>query len=150
MTAKEAFSMTGQKKMVVNIPVRLRDIDFMGHVNHVVYLTYFEEGRKELIRSLFGIVDPGDYNFIMAHVTCDFIQPIKISDIVSVEIWVGKIGGKSFEFNYRIFRPGDDQRESAIYAKGRSVQVYFDYKKNISIPIPEFVRERLQACCREK
>jgi acyl-CoA thioester hydrolase len=33
------------------VPVRWRDIDGLGHVNHAVVLTYFEEGRDAWLRS---------------------------------------------------------------------------------------------------
>ena len=92
--------MVEHKKVVTDIPVRFSDIDSMGHVNNAVYLTYFEEGRKNFVLSVFGIVHPEDYNFILAHISCDFLKPISISDMVTLEIWVGEIGGKRFDFIY--------------------------------------------------
>jgi acyl-CoA thioester hydrolase len=131
------------KKIVTDIHVRFRDIDSMGHVNNVVYLTYFEEGRKEFVRSLFGIVNPEDYNFILANISCDFLKPIKISDTVSLEIWVGEIGQKRFDFIYWLVGKDEKDDESVVYAKGRSVQVFFDYKKNTALPIPEQIRQKI-------
>ncbi len=72
------YIMIEHKKIVTEIKTRFRDIDSMGHVNNAVYLTYFEEGRKEFIYSLFGIINPEDYNFILAHIACDFLKPISI------------------------------------------------------------------------
>jgi acyl-CoA thioester hydrolase len=115
----------------------------MGHVNNAVYLTYFEEGRKEFVRSLFGIINPEDYNFILAHIDCDFVRPIKISDTVFLEIWVGEIGEKRFDFIYKLLKKGDNDRESSACAHGRSVQVFFDYKQNTTLPIPADVRQKL-------
>jgi acyl-CoA thioester hydrolase len=135
--------MSEHKKLITDIHIRFRDIDSMGHVNNVVYLTYFEEGRKELLRSLFGIVNPEDYNFILAHVSCDFLKPIKISDHISLEIWIGNIGRKRYDFIYRLVGKHMNNNESEVYAKGRSVQVFFDYKKNATVPIPEHIREKL-------
>lgn len=135
--------MSGHKKVVADIPVRFRDIDSMGHVNNAVYLTYFEEGRKEFVREVFGIVDPGDYNFILAHIRCDFVKPIRISDAVRLEIWVGEIGRKRFDFIYRVIGADAKNEEPEVYAKGSSVQVYFDYAKNTTLPIPDLVREKL-------
>ncbi len=134
--------MAEHKKIVTEIKIRFRDIDSMGHVNNAVYLTYFEEGRKEFIHSLFGITNPEDYNFILAHISCDFLQPIKISDTVFLEIWVGEIGNKRFDFMYKLLKSANDD-ESSVCAKGRSVQVYFDYKQNTTLPIPEQVRKKL-------
>jgi acyl-CoA thioester hydrolase len=135
--------MTGQKKIVSDIHIRFKDIDFMGHVNNAVYLTYFEEGRKEFIISVFEIDKPEDYSFILAHMSCDYLKPIKISDTVILEIWVGEIGNKRFDFIYRLLKKGIDDNEAIVCAKGRSVQVFFDYKENITLAIPEHIREQL-------
>ena len=32
------------------VPVRWQDLDALGHANHVVFLTYFEEGRDAWLR----------------------------------------------------------------------------------------------------
>lgn len=75
------------KKIITDITIRFRDIDSMGHVNNAVYFTYFEEGRKEFLRSLFNIVSPSEYNFILAHIRCDYLKPIRISDPISLHVW---------------------------------------------------------------
>lgn len=142
--------MVEHKKFVTEIKVRFRDIDSMGHVNNAVYLTYFEEGRKEFVRTLFGIIHPEDYNFILAHIDCDFLMPIKISDTVSLEIWVGAIGGKRFDFIYKLLKKGDNDKEPLACAKGRSVQVFFDYKQNTTLPIPADIRDQLSEYFDEK
>lgn len=131
------------KIISTEIKIRFRDIDSMGHVNNAVYFTYFEEGRKEFIHSLFGIIKPEDYNFILAHTACDFIKPIEIRDKLFLEIWVGDIGEKRFDFIYRLLRKGVDDTTPSVCAKGRSVQVFFDYKQNTTLPIPAQIREKL-------
>ena len=36
------------------VPVRWRDTDAQGHVNHAVFLTYLEEGRDAFYTQAFG------------------------------------------------------------------------------------------------
>ena len=121
-------------KVVLDIEVRFRDIDSMGHVNNAVFLTYFEEGRKAFLHRVFNVVDPKDYPFILAHISCDFLRPVKLGDSVSLQVWIGEIGRKSFKFKYRL---ADRDDESVIYGQGDSVMVLFDYKNNKTVPIPE-------------
>ena len=128
------------KKIITDIIVRFRDIDSMGHVNNAVFFTYFEEGRKEFLRLLFNIVKPEEYNFILAHISCDFLKPIKISDPISLQLWVGEIGLKKFDLVYAIVNQDD---ESIVYAKGQSVQIFFDYKKNTTMPIPQDFMDKI-------
>jgi acyl-CoA thioester hydrolase len=131
------------KKFATEIQVRFRDIDSMGHVNNAVYLTYFEEGRKEFVRPLLGMTKPEDYTFILAHIECDFLKPVQISDTVSLEVWIGEIGTKRFDFLYQLLKKGVDEAEWSVCANGRSVQVFFDYQQNITIPIPPDIRDKL-------
>ena len=128
------------KKIITDITVRFRDIDSMGHVNNAVFFTYFEEGRKEFLSLLFNIVKPEDYNFILAHISCDFLKPIRISDPISLHLRVGEIGRKKFDLVYAIVSRDD---ESIVYAQGRSVQIFFEYKKNATLPIPQYFLDKI-------
>lgn len=92
--------MQKHQKVVTDITVRFRDIDSMGHVNNAVFLTYFEEGRKDFLESVLEVVNPEDYPFILAHISCDFLRPVKLGDRVSLQTWIGEIGEKSFRFKY--------------------------------------------------
>lgn len=132
--------MGGYKMITTDITVRFRDVDSMGHVNNAVFFTYFEEGRKEFIGSLFKIVEPGDYSFILASISCDFLRPVKLGNSITLQLWVGDIGEKRFNLEYRLVDTGD---ESIVYAKGRSVQVFFDYEKNKTVTIPKYFLEKI-------
>jgi acyl-CoA thioester hydrolase len=135
--------MKERKKIITDINIRFKDIDFMGHVNNAIYITYFEEGRKNFVASVFGLTSPETYSFILAHISCDYVKPVKLNDTVYLEIWVGEIGNKRFDFVYRLLKKGTDDNEPTVCAKGRSVQVFFDYKQNITMAIPEHIREKL-------
>ena len=134
-------------KVIQEIEVRFRDIDSMGHVNNAVFLTYFEEGRKTFLADVLNIVDPKDYPFILAHIDCDFLKPVKLGDSLLLEVWIGEIREKSFAFKYRIVQRSD---ETAVYGKGESVMVLFDYKENKSIPIPKDFLEKILAYCEQE
>jgi len=122
------------KKISKNISVRFKDIDSMGHVNNAVFFTFFEEGRKAFFNKMFNISKLDDINFILAHISCDYLIPIKINDPVTLQLWIGETGSKSFTFIYKLI---NRKNNLFVYAKGESVQVFFDYKKNCTIPIPD-------------
>jgi len=114
------------------IGVRFRDLDANGHVNHVVVFTYFEEGRKAFFFHP-SVSAPFVFPFIMAHINCDYLKPIKLDARLLLQMWISKIGTKSFSLRYKLTELSDD---SIIYAKGESVQVYYDYVQDKSIEIP--------------
>jgi acyl-CoA thioester hydrolase len=132
--------MHSDKLFSTNIEVRFRDLDAIGHVNNAVFFTYFEEGRKHFSKKVFDVSDVSDFNFIMAHIQCDFIKPIQFNDHVILQMWVKDIGTKSFSFEYRLVDLSD---EAMVYATGKSIQVCYDYQKNRSIEVPAKMRERL-------
>jgi acyl-CoA thioester hydrolase len=132
--------MHSDKLFSTNIEVRFRDLDAIGHVNNAVFFTYFEEGRKHFSKKVFDVSDVSDFNFIMAHIQCDFIKPIQFNDHVILQMWVKNIGTKSFSFEYRLVDLSD---EAMVYATGKSIQVCYDYQKNRSIEVPAKMRERL-------
>ncbi len=123
------------------ISVRFRDLDAMGHVNNAVYFTYFEEARKNFFRDISESGKP-DFPFIMAHIGCDYLKPVKLSDRVAVKMQVSSIGSKSFGLRYELVNSSD---ESIVFAKGESVQVCFDYKENKTMKVPANLKEKLSA-----
>ena len=132
--------MRKHKTISTDIEVRFRDIDSMGHVNNAVFLTYFEEGRKDFLYEVLDIVDPADYPFILVHIDCDFLKPVKLGDRLTLQVWIGEIGEKSFTFKYQIV---DHQNTSVTYGKGKSVMVFFNYQNNKTIPIPRDFLEKI-------
>jgi acyl-CoA thioester hydrolase len=124
----------------IQIHVRFRDIDGMGHVNNAVFFTYFEEGRKAFFQKISKGSDLAIFPFILAHIGCDFLSPIKLDTLLSLEMWVKEIGNKSFALGYNLV---DFKDPSISYAKGESVQVCFDYGENKSITVPAELKQKL-------
>ena len=124
----------------INIEVRFRDLDALGHVNNAVFMTYFEEGRKNFSKNIFKVSDPSDFTFILAHIRCDYLKPIKFNDNITLQMWVKHIGNSSFSFGYKLM---DTSNESLVYATGESVQVCYDYTANSSMAVPDAMREAL-------
>lgn len=122
------------------IEVRFRDLDAMGHVNNAVFFTYFEEGRKCFFHHITGTSGDSAFNFILAHICCDYLRPVKLSDRLSLHMRVSDIGRKRFNLEYRLVSVSD---ESCVYARGESVQVCFDYKENKSAEVTETLKEKL-------
>ncbi len=133
--------MEKNKRFISHIHVRFRDIDAMGHVNNAVMFTYFEEGRKDIFLKHLKSLGPDGFNFILAHVSCDYIKPIQMDNKPELEIKVTTIGKKSFGFEYRL---RDRMDKNTVFATGASVQVCFDYKTNRSMPVPEALKEVLE------
>ncbi len=124
----------------VEIPVRFRDIDGMKHVNNAVYFTYMEQARSEWYRQLMGIQSVAEFDFILAHASCDFKEEIGFGETVVVTVTLTKIGNSSFRFAYEL----RSKEKGALFATGESVQVCYDYEAKKPVPIPPKFRAMLE------
>jgi acyl-CoA thioester hydrolase len=123
------------------IEVRFRDCDPLGHVNNAVYATYFEVARFGYWREALGYTRADGFSFIMARVECNYRAQAHAGETLDVRIRVGRIGRRSFTFDYQIVA-ADDGR---LVADGSSVQVMFDYAAQQSRPVPDAFRARVSA-----
>ncbi len=121
---------------IYQIPIQLRfiDIDAMGHVNNSVYLSYFELGRLEFFKNILNVKTERDFSFIIARCEVNYYKPIDLkSPGIYLNMWCGDFGKKSFKFFYEI----TDSERAIKFADGLSVQVFYDYTSQQTIPIPE-------------
>jgi acyl-CoA thioester hydrolase len=137
------------KPVRVPIQIRWRDLDALAHVNNAAFITYFEHARLAYVRELLGPEAPidqhtllwVDFQFILAEVTCQYRSPVTLDDKPVVEIWVSRVGRKSFVFQYRM----TDERTRRLLAEGCSTQVWYDYRSGTSQIIPETVIGMVEA-----
>jgi acyl-CoA thioester hydrolase len=112
--------------------VRFRDCDAMGHVNNAVYSTYLEESRIGVLGDLI--------DFILARVEIDFRSELRMGEKVEVRTRCSRIGTKSFDLEHVISTSG-----GRVVAEAKSVLVSYDYARNVSVAVPDELRERLSA-----
>jgi acyl-CoA thioester hydrolase len=129
---------------VTTVDVRFRDLDGMGHVNHAVYLTYFEAARLGYYAALTGRTTIGQVNMILVEVAASYHAPATFGERLEVGVRVSRIGTKSFDMEYLIVRPADGRR----IASGRSVQVMYDYVAERSTVVSDEFRAQVAAAQR--
>ena len=123
------------------IDVRFRDCDPMGHVNNAVYNTYLEIARFGYWRAIFGAPQGGEPGFILARMECDYRAPALPGDTLEVRLRVDGIGRSSFTFVGQIVRPAD----GTLILESRAVLVMYDYARQRPVPVPDHVRQRIEA-----
>jgi acyl-CoA thioester hydrolase len=125
-------------KVRIVLPVQFRDIDRMGHVNHAVYLQYMETARVELARRLGMIRDVSSSNFIVGMAHAEYKRPIRDERRVTVSTWVSRIGERSWDLDYTV---GSGR---ALFAVGRTTQVWYDYDARSTVRISEKLKKALR------
>jgi acyl-CoA thioester hydrolase len=116
------------------IPIRFSDIDLFGHANNALFLTYFEQARSNYWNEIIH----WDWNargIILAKAEVEFINPIVLTDQIFAYVRTSRIGNSSWDIEYVLV--AEKEGKQTIKAKGKTIQVCFDYQNNCSAPIPE-------------
>lgn len=116
------------------IPIRFSDMDMFGHANNAIFLTYFEQARS----NYWDEVIHWDWNamgIIIAKAEVEYLIPVLLTDELFAYVKTSRIGNSSWDIDYRLVAEQNGQQ--IIKAKGKTIQVSFNYKLNHSAPIPE-------------
>lgn len=121
------------------LTVRFRDCDSMGHVNHAVYFTYFEQCRIGWWRHLGGGQGFPGAPTIIVHAECDYRAPAFPYDELEVHLRLSSIGRSSVVLTYEVVKAATGQ----LIAEGKTVNVTLDRETGRSVPVPERSRALL-------
>ena len=124
----------------IEVPVRFRDLDPMGHAHHTLPLVYLEEARAAFWREVKGDATLDAIDYVMAEITLRFHARILYPSAVIVSLAVTRVGAKSFTTEFDVSAP-DGTRLSS----GSAVQVAYDYGAGASKAVDEAVRAQLAA-----
>ncbi len=98
----------------VDIELRWGDQDAYGHVNNVAYARYLEEARVRVFftgsaRERTGMEGhfrgdgPDGPKMLVASQQIEFLGVLEYSEHpITVELWIGKLGGSSLELHYEV------------------------------------------------
>ncbi|MBJ7310306.1 acyl-CoA thioesterase [Rugamonas sp. CCM 8940] len=116
------------------------DNDQYGHVNNVVYYSYFDTAVNQFLIER-GVLDihHGDVVGFVVDSGCSYFSPVSFPDLVHAGIRVAKLGNSSVRYEIALFR-NDDRLPCAA---GHFVHVYVERGSNRSVPIPAAVRDVL-------
>lgn len=119
------------------ITTRWMDNDVYGHVNNVVYYSYFDtavngyliEATGTDIRQLPAIG-------VVAETGCRFLEQLSFPEPVEAGLRLEKLGNSSVIYRIGLFREGRDE----ACAVGRFVHVYVDNVTRAVVPVPAAIR----------
>ena len=93
-------------RSVQPVEVRFRDLDAIGHVNNVVYLTYMESARIAWWVRVTGRPDFRDMTMILARTEIDYRHPATYGDRLEVGVRCASMSRSSFVLEFRIQEQG--------------------------------------------
>lgn len=131
----------GDYRHFAAIQTRWMDNDAYGHVNNVVYYSFFDTVvNKWLIDQ--GLLDVASSPAIglVVETQCRYFSPISFPDRVSAGLRVAHVGNSSVRYEIGLFCNDSDVAAAA----GHFVHVYVDRIARTSITIPDNIRRALK------
>lgn len=131
----------GAYKVFYPVSTRWSDNDTYGHINNVVYYSYFDSiANRYLIEE--GGLDITDGRIVgyVVQSGCDYHAPASYPEAIEGGLRVDRLGNSSVQYGIAIFRQGEDE----ALAHGHFVHVFVDRAANKSVPIPQGLRVALE------
>jgi acyl-CoA thioester hydrolase len=119
------------------ITTRWMDNDVYGHVNNVVYYSYFDTVVNEyLLRR--GVLDFDNSPTIglVVETQCNYFSSIAFPDRIDAGLRVTRLGSSSVRYEIGLFREGENEPA----AQGHFVHVYVDRETRRPNPLTEAMR----------
>ncbi len=123
------------------ITTRWMDNDQYGHVNNVVYYSYFDTAVNGYLIEASGCdVRELPAIGIVAETSCRFLRELSFPDTVHAGLALERLGNSSVVYRIALFR----NEESEPTALGRFVHVYVGSADRRPVPVPAPVRRALE------
>jgi acyl-CoA thioester hydrolase len=141
MTTRVAPLRRGDCRHFHVITTRWMDNDAYGHVNNVVYYSYFDTVVNEyLIRSGVLDIEHGEVIGLVVETQCLYFSELSFPQTVHAGLRVARLGTSSVRYEIAIFADG---QETAC-AQGHFVHVYVDRRTRRPTALPAALREALE------
>ena len=128
------------KAFIYNFKVTKDDIDFNGHVNNVIYLSWMIEAATKHSQTVGSgyekCLELGGTWVAKSH-TIEYKKPAFENDELQMKTWIEDIGKIMSTRRYELTRPSD----AAVICEGKTEWVFVDSKKMRPMKIPEGVIE---------
>jgi acyl-CoA thioester hydrolase len=122
------------------VPTRWMDNDVYGHVNNVVFYSYFDTVVNGYL------VDQGALDIavgavigLVVETKCNYFAPVSFPETLDAGLRVARIGGSSVRYEVGLFRTGDE----TAAAQGHFIHVYVARETRRPAPLPDALKSAL-------
>ena len=132
-----------------SLQVRFYETDMMEVAHHTNHLRWFELGRVEFFRAcgitLWDMMNDGIV-FPITKVACEYKEPARFDDVLTVEVTPTKVKRAQCVFTYRIVREAD----GALIATGETQNVFTDKATGKVIRLSDTYYEPISRTIKER
>ncbi|MDH3470130.1 MAG: acyl-CoA thioesterase [Acidimicrobiia bacterium] len=124
------------------LQTRWLDNDVYGHINNVVFYSYFDTVINRFLIDRGGLdISQGGVIGVAAESHCTFHAPLSFPQALEAGMAVSHIGTSSVRYHVGVF--ASDREEAG--ASGEFVHVFVDRRTRRPVAMPETVRTALQS-----
>ena len=124
-----------------SISTRWMDNDVYGHVNNVVYYSWFDTAVNAwLIEQGALDIHQGDTIGLVVETQCNYFAPLAFPQTVEAGIRVARLGNSSVRYEVGLFAQGAE----LAAAQGHFIHVYVDRRTRQPVALPEKLRAVLE------
>jgi len=124
-----------------SIPTRWMDNDVYGHVNNVVYYSYFDTVVNQYLIEQHALsIENSKVIGLVVETQCQYFASITFPDVVHAGLRVAKLGNSSVRYEIGLFR----NEEQTASAQGYFIHVYVDRATRRAISLPADMRAALE------
>lgn len=124
-----------------SISTRWMDNDVYGHVNNVVYYSWFDTAvNAHLIEQGALDIHHGEVIGLVVETQCNYFAPLAFPQTIEAGIRVAKLGSSSVRYEVGLFAQG----EALCAARGHFVHVYVDRQTRRPTPLPTHLKTTLE------
>ena len=124
-----------------DVPTRWMDNDVYGHVNNVVYYSWFDTVvNRYLIESGALDIDAGAVIGLVVETRCNYFASLAFPQTIAAGLRVGSLGRSSVRYEIGLFAPGADHSAAA----GHFIHVYVDRATRRPVDLPAALRAALE------
>ncbi len=128
----------------VEIPTRWMDNDVYGHVNNVVYYSYFDTAvNTHLVQEAGLEIRTSPIIGVVVETLCRYHRELTFPNIVDAGLRVERLGRTSVTYSIGLFCQGLEEPS----ATGHFVHVYIDRVSRVPVAVPAPIREALELLC---
>jgi len=119
------------------IGTRWADNDLYGHVNNVVYYSWFDTAVNSLLIEKGALdIHAGRTIGFVVETQCNYFAPLAFPQMVEAGIRVAHAGSSSVRYEIGLFAQGSD----TVAAQGHFVHVYVDRATHRPVPLPDALK----------
>ena len=127
-------------KYFSSVPTRWMDNDIYGHVNNVVYLSYFDTAINSfLIKEGNFDINLGNEIGVCVESHCNYFKPIKFPETISVGLRVENLSLRSVKYEIGLFSCNDENTA----AQGWFIHVFVCRNNMKPVKIPDHIKQAL-------